>query len=146
MKKVLAIILALVMALSLMACGSSPAQQPDGDADTEIPVVTDGATLGEGTHSFTLEITDADGKTITATINTDEETVGAALLKLNIVQGEDSEYGLYVKTVNGITADYDKDQTYWSFYIDGEYAQTGVDMTAVNDGSTYKLAIETMAQ
>ena len=146
MKKVLAIILALVMALSLMACGSSPAQQPSGDADTETPVVTDGATLGEGAHSFTLEITDADGKTVTATINTDEETVGAALLKLNIVQGEDSDYGLYVKTVNGITADYDKDQTYWSFYIDGEYAQTGVDMTAVNDGSTYKLAIETMAQ
>ena len=146
MKKVLAIILALVMALSLMACGSSPAQQPDGDTDAETPVVTDGATLGEGAHSFTLEITDADGKTITAAINTDEETVGAALLKLNIVQGEDSEYGLYVKTVNGITADYDKDQTYWSFYIDGEYAQTGVDMTAVNDGSTYKLAIEKMAQ
>ena len=146
MKKVLAIILALVMALSLMACGSSPAQQPSGDANAEIPVVTDGATLGEGAHSFTLEITDAEGKTITATINTDEETVGAALLKLNIIQGENSDYGLYVKTVNGITADYDKDQTYWSFYIDGEYAQTGVDMTAVNDGSTYKLAIETMAQ
>lgn len=146
MKKFLAIILALVMALSLMACGSSPAQQPSGDANAEIPVVTDGATLGEGAHSFTLEITDADGKTITATINTDEETVGAALLKLNIIQGENSDYGLYVKTVNGITADYDKDQTYWSFYIDGEYAQTGVDMTAVNDGSTYKLAIETMAQ
>lgn len=146
MKKVLAIILALVMALSLMACGSSPAQQPSGDANAEIPVVTDGATLGEGAHSFTLEITDADGKTITATINTDEETVGAALLKLNIIQGENSDYGLYVKSVNGITADYDKDQTYWSFYIDGEYAQTGVDMTAVNDGSTYKLAIETMAQ
>ena len=146
MKKILAIILALVMALSLMACGSSPAQQPSGDANAEIPVVTDGATLGEGAHSFTLEITDADGKTITATINTDEETVGAALLKLNIIQGENSDYGLYVKTVNGITADYDKDQTYWSFYIDGEYAQTGVDMTAVNDGSTYTLAIETMAQ
>ena len=152
MKKFLAIILALVMALSLVACGTTPAQQPEGgnDANTEAnvdaPVVTDGATLGEGAHSFTLEITDAEGKTITATINTDEETVGAALLKLNIVQGEDSEYGLYVKTVNGVTADYEKDQTYWSFYIDGEYAQTGVDMTAVNDGSTYKLAIETMAQ
>ena len=160
MKKFLAIILALVMALSLMACGNTPAQQPDNsddantgitdgannDANVDAPVVTDGATLGEGAHSFTLEITDAEGKTITATINTDEETVGAALLKLNIIQGENSDYGLYVKTVNGITADYDKDQTYWSFYIDGEYAQTGVDMTAVNDGSTYKLAIETMAQ
>lgn len=160
MKKFLAIILALAMALSLTACGNTPVQQLDSgndanveandgantDADVKAPVVTDGAVLGEGAHSFVLEIADAEGKTITATVNTDEETVGAALLKLNVIQGEDSEYGLYVKTVNGVTADYEKDQTYWSFYIDGEYAQTGVDMTAVNDGSTYKLAIETMAE
>ena len=160
MKKFLAIILALVMALSLVACGSTPAQQPDSgndanvevndgantDADVKAPVVTDGAVLGEGAHSFTLESTDLDGKTITATVNTDEETVGAALLKLNVVQGENSDYGLYIKTVNGVTADYEKDQTYWAFYIDGEYAQTGVDMTAVTDGSTYKLAVETMAE
>ena len=144
MKKLFAIILALVMALSLMACGNTAAQ-PDADADADAPVVTDGAALGEGAHSFTLEITDADGKTITATIHTDAETVGEALSNLEIVQGEDSEFGLYIKTVNGITADYDVDQTYWAFYIDGEYAQTSVDMTAVNDGSVYKLAVEKAA-
>ena len=144
MKKFLAIILALVMALSLMACGNT-AVQPDTDADAVAPVVTDGAALGEGAHSFTLEITDADGKTITATIHTDAETVGEALSNLEIVRGEDSEFGLYIKTVNGITADYDVDQTYWAFYIDGEYAQTSVDMTAVNDGSVYKLAVEKAA-
>lgn len=144
MKKLFTIILALVMALSLMACGSTSAQ-PDGNADADAPVVTDGATLGEGAHSFTLEITDADGKTITASILTDAETVGEALSKLDIIQGEDSEFGLYVKTVNGITADYDVDQTYWAFYIDGEYAQTSVDMTAVNDGSVYQLVVEKAA-
>ena len=144
MKKFFAIILALVMALSLMACGNT-AVQPDADADADAPAVPDGAALGEGAHSFTLEITDADGKTITATIHTDAETVGEALSNLEIVQGEDSEFGLYIKTVNGITADYDVDQTYWAFYIDGEYAQTSVDMTAVNDGSVYKLAVEKAA-
>lgn len=145
MKKIFTAFLVLVLALSLMACGT---KQPAADvgAGTDTPVVTDGAVLGEGAHSFTLEITDQEGKTITATINTDEKTVGAALTKLNIVQGENSDYGLYIKTVNGITADYEKDQTYWAFYIDGEYAQTGVDMTAVTDGSTYKLAVETMAE
>ena len=98
-----------------------------------------------GVTYFRTRITDADGKTITATIHTDAETVGEALSNLEIVQGEDSEFGLYIKTVNGITADYDVDQTYWAFYIDGEYAQTSVDMTAVNDGSVYKLAVEKAA-
>ena len=141
MKKFLAIILALVMALSLMACGNT-AVQPDADADADAPVVTDGAALGEGAHSFTLEITDADGKTITATIHTDAETVGEALSNLEIVQGEDSEFGLYIKTVNGITADYDVDQTYWAFYIDGAYAMTAVDATEITDGSVYALRVE----
>lgn len=138
MKKVLAIILALVMALSLMACGSSPAQQPSGDANAEIPVVTDGATLGEGAHSFTLEITDADGKTITATVNSDEKTLGAALSKLNVIQGEN---GLYT-TVNGVTYDYNADHAYWAFYVNGEYAQVGMDDTEIVDGAVYKLAVE----
>lgn len=141
MKKIFAIILALVMSLSLMACGTS-APQNDATADGDTPLVTDGATLGEGTHSFTLEIADLDGNTVTATINTDEETVGGALSKLDIIQGEESDFGLYIKTVNGITADYDVDQTYWAFYIDGEYAQTGADMTAITDGSVYRLAVE----
>ena len=144
MKKFLAIILALVMALSLMACGNT-AVQPDADADADAPVVTDGAALGEGAHSFTLEITDADGKTITATIHTDAETVGEALSNLEIVQGEDSEFGLYIKTVNGITADYDVDQTYWAFYIDGEYAMAGVDYTAPEAGKTYAFKVEQAA-
>ena len=55
--------------------------------------------------------------------------MGDALTELGLIEGEDSEYGLYVKTVNGITADYDTDGHYWAFYVDGEYAQTGVDAT-----------------
>ena len=102
--------------------------------------------MGEGETMFLFNVVDPEGKESHFEIHTDEKTVGAALLSLGLIAGEDSEYGLYVKTVNGITADYDKDQDYWSFYIDGEYAQTGVDMTAITDGSTYKLAIETMAQ
>ena len=152
MKKFLAFILALVMVLSLAACGGTPAQQPDGDADTKVetndsadsgaeektPVVTDGAILGEGAHSFTLEITDADGKTITASVNTDEKMLGTALSKLNIIQGEK---GLY-STVNGITCDYNVDHAYWAFYADGEYAQVGLDDTEITDGAVYKLAVE----
>ena len=129
MKKFLAIILALVMTLSLVACGSTPAQQPDSGNDANVEA-NDGAN--------TLEITDADGKTITATVNSDEKTLGAALSKLNVIQGEN---GLYT-TVNGVTYDYNADHAYWAFYVNGEYAQVGMDDTEIVDGAVYKLAVE----
>ena len=80
---------------------------------------------------------DAEGYAITFTIHTDEETVGAALLSLGLIAGEDGQYGLYVKTVNGMLADWDVDQTYWSFYENGEYAMSGVDTTVITEGNTY---------
>ena len=51
-------------------------------------------------------------------------------------------YGLYIKSVNGIVADYDVDATYWAFYINGEYAMTGVEMTPIAEGDSYLLKVE----
>ena len=53
-----------------------------------------------------------------------------------------SRFSLYVKKVNGITADYDVDQTYWAFYINGEYGMTGVDATDIEAGATYTFKVE----
>ena len=139
MKKLLAILLAVVLVLSLCACGK---QTPPGEAGA--PVVNDGDVIGEGENSFTLEIADKDGNKITATINCDDTIVGDALQAYGIIAGEEAEYGLYIKSVNGITADYDEDGTYWSFYVNGDYATTGVDMTKIENGATYTLAVETM--
>ena len=63
-------------------------------------------------------------------------------MELGLISGEESQYGLYVKTVNGITLDYDKDGKYWAFYIGGEYAVTGVDTTEITAGSTYTFKAE----
>ena len=114
MKKILALVLALVLMLSLVACGGK---------------------------SFTVVVTDLDGKETTFQYKSDKATVGEVLLEEGLIAGEDSEYGLYILTVNGITADWDADQTYWAFYIDGEYAMTGVDATEIVDGATYSLVL-----
>ena len=98
--------------------------------------------IGEGNTEFAFEVVLEDGTPTLYNVHTDEKTVGAALLGVNLIAGDDSEYGLYVKTVDGVTADYDKDGTYWAFYIDGEYASTGVDSTDVVPGSTYSFKVE----
>jgi len=76
------------------------------------------------------------------TVHTDEKTVGDALTSLGILEGEEGPYGLYIKSVNGIAADYDKDGVYWAFYVGEEYASTGVDMTDIEDGASYALKVE----
>lgn len=139
----LCMMLTVAMAFSTTGCSGN---NKESDAQTETQVEadaqTDATVLGEGQTVFTFNVTDADGNETNFEIHTDKETVGDALLELNLIAGEDSEYGLYVKTVNGITADYDKDQTYWAFYVNGEYAQTGVDSTNVTAGDTYSFKVE----
>lgn len=115
-------------------------EEDKAEASSESKIFEEGE-LGEGETQFTFIVADIDGNEKTFTINTDETTVGAALVNIGIIAGDESEYGLYVKSVNGVTADWNVDQTYWAFYIDGEYAMTGVDATEVVAGSTYKFAI-----
>lgn len=94
-----------------------------------------------GEKSFTFVVTDLEGNEESFAITTAKATVGEALVDEGLIEGEDSEYGLMVNTVNGVTADWNADQTYWAFYIDGEYAMTGVDQTDITDGATYSMVL-----
>ena len=98
-------------------------------------------TFGNGAKTATVEVT-AQEQSVTFTLRTDKETVGDALLEHDLIAGEEGAYGLYVKVVNGMTADYDTDGYYWAFYIDGNYALTGVDTTAIEEGAVYQLVYE----
>lgn len=139
----LGMMLILAMALFTTGCGKEEI------TDENIPtpglispgVYEDLSNIGEGIKTFDLIIMDIDGNETLLTINTNQETVGAALQEHGIISGEAGEYGLYVKTVNGITADYNVDQTYWAFYIEGEYASSGVDTTKIENGITYSLEV-----
>lgn len=133
MKSVLSIFLAVMMIFCMTACKEEKVDDLWAGA-----TYTENTTLGEGTKTITVEVT-ANEKTVVFTVKTDAETVGAALLEHNLIAGEEGAYGLYVKTVNGMLADYDVDQTYWSFTIAGEMAMTGVDQTELVDGTVYGL-------
>ncbi len=140
----LCIVLIAAMALNLGACASDDAETPDVKLESpQLPQQDElSEVVGEGDISFEFVVVDADGNEAKFTVKTDADTVGKALLDVDLIAGEDSEYGLYVKTVNGITADYDTDGSYWAFYINGEYAMTGVDSTEIEDGATYMFKVE----
>lgn len=136
MKKILTMLLIMTMAVSVIACGKKE------EVSTDTTVYEDGAVIGEGSKSFEFTVVNMAGEEATFEVKTDEDTVGAALLENNMIAGEDGDYGLYVKTVNGETVDYDKDGKYWAFYINGEYGMTGVDSTNIVDGDSYAFKAE----
>ena len=175
-KKILSVILALALALtlafSLIGCniveieGETTEAPKTTAAETEAPATEDATTedstteietnkvekagiwenaiylndmtFGNGSKTLRVEVK-AGNDTITFTVKTDKETVGDALMEHNLIDGENGAYGLYVKKVNGILADYDIDQSYWAFYINGEYAMSGVDTTNIDTSATYTL-------
>ena len=133
-KRIISTVLVISTLCTLLACSKTNATPTLWDSATYV----ENTTLGNGENTLVVEVK-AEEKSVTFTVYTDEDTVGEALLEHQLIDGENSDYGLYVKVVNGITADYDVDQSYWAFYIDGEYASTGVDSTMITEGSTYQL-------
>lgn len=95
-----------------------------------------------GAKEFTFVVIDQDANETSFDIHTDKTTVGEALLEEGLIEGEDGPYGLYVQKVNGIEAIYENNGTYWAFYINDEYAMTGVDATDIEDGTTYTFKVE----
>ena len=142
LKKMLSLMLCLVLiaATALMATACNDIfkdffqkEETTTPQETEVPALK---------KSFTFIVVDKDGKETSFSISTDKTTVGDALLEKGLIEGEDGAYGLYVKKVNGILADYDVDKTYWAFYINGEYAMSGVDATEIVEGATYSFKVE----
>ena len=91
----------------------------------------------EGDKHITVEVVHSDGSTAEFTYDTDEEYLGTLLLDKGLISGSNSEYGLYVETVDGETADFNVDGSYWWLSCNGEDAQTGVDLVVINDGDRY---------
>ena len=133
-KVALGLFLITVMCVSFISCGNK-----DVDKDIwEDATYTEDTAFGNGSKTILVEVK-AEDRAVTFTIKTDKGNLGEALLEHNLVSGENGAYGLYVKTVNGITADYNINQTYWAFTKNGESMLSGVDGAEISDGEHYEL-------
>lgn len=139
MKRIVTSALSVILAVSMLLCFAACAEQGVSGGLWDNATYNKDTEFGTGSKTITVEIK-VEEQSVKFTINTDKDTVGAALLEHKLIAGDESEYGLYVKTVNGILADYDVDKSYWAFYINGEYAMTGVDATAIDTEAAYQLA------
>ena len=122
MKRMISLLLVLVMLFTLAACGKK--------TDAPAEAVT-----------FTVIVTDLEGNETTFEYTSNAASVGDALVAEGLVVGHEASYGRYIDAVNGIAADWDNDQTYWAFYINGEYATTGISDTPITADTTYGLTL-----
>ena len=150
MKKIFVLLMSALMIISCLAsCGGNSDLPKVGegaseneDGKTGVNIWDDAkyrgdATLGEGAKTAVVEVS-AEEKTVRFTVNTDKATVGEALTSIDLISGEKAEYGLYIKTVNGMSADYNKDKSYWGVYVNGVYSMDGVDSIEFKSGDTYR--------
>ncbi len=122
-----------ILCFAVSACGNT-------DTNTDIwadAVYMDDTEIGSGAKTVLVDVVFED-KTVTLTVHSDKTTLGDALYEHGLIDGEKGPYGLYVKKVNGIIADYDKNRAYWGFNKNGESMMTGVDMTEFKDGEHYE--------
>ncbi len=94
----------------------------------------------EGSKEIVAEVILTDGTSESFKIKTDAEYLREALEQEKLISGTESDYGLYVTTANGITADEAK-QEWWCFTRNGESIMTGVDVTPISDGEHYEITL-----
>lgn len=120
-----ALILALLMTAAVFA-GCSQSGSGDGSSG--------------GSKTVSVTVTHKDGSTKDFSYTTDEEMLGAVLVSEGLIEGEDSQYGLFVTTVDGYTADSGSEE-WWCLTVDGESAMTGIDSTPIEEGKEYGLVL-----
>ena len=90
------------------------------------------ATVGEGSKEVKITV-EVEEQFITLTLKTDRKMLGDALFAEGLINN-----ATFFDTLNGIKADWDKDQAYWGFYKGEEYMMVGVNDVEINNGDSYR--------
>ena len=150
-KSVPKVLLSLVLCLALLAAAAlstaAVAEAAEKTAEESVILLTgtqeEPVVLGEGQRVFLFRVIDPEANESWFEIHTDSENVGEALLSAGLIEGAQTEYGLYVTSVVGIELIWSEENpVYWAFYVNDEYAQTGVDSTPVEADAVYMFKAE----
>lgn len=134
MRKLLSVVMVVVLCLLVCSCNKAVEEDVWKNA-----TYTEDTELGAGKNTVLVEVIAKD-KSVTFTIHTDKTNLGEVLIEHGIAEGENGDYGLYIKKVNGILADYDVNGCYWGINKNGEGVMTGADGVEFKSGEHYELS------
>lgn len=129
------LVLLLAVVLSVFMLAGCTAAAP-GSSDLSSEMSSEAAVQ----KRFTLTVVHRDGSEKEFALTTKQQYLGAELEAAGIIDGEEGQYGLYIKTADGETAD-DSKQEWWCLTKDGEMTETGIDTTPIEDGDRFELTL-----
>lgn len=71
-------------------------------------------------------------------LKTDAEFLADALLEKELITEEEYKSGYYT-VIDGVTADYNVDKSWWCVTKDGEMTNVGMNELALSDGDAYEI-------
>ena len=92
-----------------------------------------------GGKAITVTVVHGDGSAKEFAYKTDAEYLGEVIVAEGLVEGENGPYGLMISAVDGESASWEENQSYWSILIGEEYATLGADSIPLEDGGAYSL-------
>lgn len=95
-----------------------------------------------GAKALTITVVHGDGSEKVFDVHTDAEYLEGALLENEIVEDNQTDWGLYILTADGETAD-ESAQQWWCITKGGEMLATGASETVISDGESYELTLTT---
>ncbi len=97
----------------------------------------------EGSKTITVTVIQEGVEDKVFTIHTDAEFLRGALEQEKLIEGTESQYGLFVTAVDGVTADESLRQ-WWCFNDEeGNMLNSGVDTTPITDGDAFQIVLST---
>ena len=146
MNRILSVVAAAALAAGLLAgCGASSAAGSTASSAASSVAASSEAASSEAASSaeasevkVQFTVTGADGESQTFDLEvTDGEKLSDALAQAGLISEEEAAAG-FVTTVNGETADWDKDSAWWCLTdASGEMTAVGVADIELHDGDRY---------
>ncbi len=127
-KHIITLLLAAVLVAGMVFAYSAFSKKPTG-----------------GTKEVTIEVVDNKEQSTLYEVKTDAEYLIGAMEDAEglTFDGSEGQYGFTVSEINGVTADFTVDSSYWSFYVNGEYCNYGISEQPVNDGDAFRIVYST---
>ncbi|MCJ7834976.1 DUF4430 domain-containing protein [Cuneatibacter sp. NSJ-177] len=94
----------------------------------------------EGAKTIQVQVVHSDQSAKDLEYHTDAAYLGEVLKAEKLVEGEEGQYGMFITTVDGETADASRQQ-WWCLTKGGESVNTSADQTPIADGDVFELTL-----